>query len=228
MRSFLTRDAEIEFTSVPVAGVTYPELGGFSYGLKGVLDRMVAGVALVVLGLPMLVIAGLIKLTSPGPVLVRQERIGRFGQPFWFYKFRSMRADAEMLRDQLEEKNDHDVPLIFKMRRDPRVTRIGSFLRRTSLDELPNLINVLKGEMSIIGPRPPLAREVAHYTERHMQRLAATPGITGLWQVSGRSEVGFEQMVDMDLDYIERWSLWLDLKIVVKTPLAVLGGRGAW
>jgi lipopolysaccharide/colanic/teichoic acid biosynthesis glycosyltransferase len=228
MRSFLTRDAEIEFTTAPVDGIAYRELGGFSYTVKGLLDRATAAFALVVLALPMMGIGALIKFSSPGPVLVRQERIGRFGRPFWFYKFRSMRADAEMLRDQLEEQNHHDAPLIFKMRRDPRVTRVGGFLRRTSLDELPNLLNVLKGEMSIVGPRPPLPREVAHYNEHHMQRLATTPGITGLWQVQGRSEVGFEEMVNMDLEYIERWSLWLDITIIARTPLAVLGGRGAW
>jgi lipopolysaccharide/colanic/teichoic acid biosynthesis glycosyltransferase len=145
-----------------------------------------------------------------------------------FYKFRSMRADAEIVRDELEDQNHHDAPLIFKMRRDPRITGVGGFLRRSSLDELPNLFNVIKGEMSIIGPRPPLPREVAHYDAYHMRRLAAVPGITGLWQVRGRSELPFEEMVTLDLEYIEAWSLWLDLSILVRTPVAVLSGRGAW
>lgn len=228
MRSYVTRDAEIEFASTESNAVTYPELGGASYAIKVAADRLAAGIGLAVLALPMLVIAAIIKLTSPGPVFVKQERVGRFGRPFYFYKFRSMRADAEMLRDQLEQHNDHDAPLIFKMRRDPRITGIGGFLRRTSLDELPNLFNVIKGEMSIVGPRPPLPREVAHYDAYHMQRLAAVPGITGLWQVRGRSEIPFEEMVAIDLDYIERWSLWLDVTILLRTPLAVLGGKGAW
>jgi lipopolysaccharide/colanic/teichoic acid biosynthesis glycosyltransferase len=228
MRSYITRDAEIEFASSESKAVTYPELGGFAYAIKGAGDRIAAGLALIVLAIPMLVIAALIKLSSPGPVFVKQERVGRFGRPFDFYKFRSMRADAEMLRDQLEQHNEHDAPLIFKMRRDPRITGIGGFLRRTSLDELPNLFNVIKGEMSIVGPRPPLPREVAHYDAEHMQRLAAVPGITGLWQVRGRSEIPFEEMVAIDLEYIERWSLWLDAKILLQTPFAVIGGKGAW
>ncbi len=228
MRSYITRDSDIEFLSTETNAVTYPELGGISYAVKGIADRMIAATALVVLAIPMLIVAAIIKFTSPGPVFVKQERVGRFGRSFGFYKFRSMRADAEMLRDQLEQENEHDAPLIFKMRRDPRITGIGGFLRRSSLDELPNLFNVIKGEMSIIGPRPPLPREVAHYDAYHMQRLAAVPGMTGLWQVRGRSEIPFEEMVAIDLEYIETWSLLLDLKILLKTPIAVIGGRGAW
>jgi lipopolysaccharide/colanic/teichoic acid biosynthesis glycosyltransferase len=228
MRTFLTRDTEIEFVSSEAKSAEYPELGGFFYGLKGALDRVSAFFALCILSIPIVLIATIIKLTSPGPVFIKQERVGRYGRLFDCYKFRSMRADAEAMRDQLEQLNHHDAPLIFKMRSDPRVTRFGSFLRRASLDELPNLFNVLRGDMSIVGPRPPLPREVAHYTAKHMQRLAATPGLTGLWQVSGRSELGFDQMVDLDLEYIDRWSLWLDAQILLKTPGAVLGGRGAW
>jgi lipopolysaccharide/colanic/teichoic acid biosynthesis glycosyltransferase len=230
MRSYITRDSEIEFVSTETSAVTYRELNGFSYAVKGITDRMIALLALTALAVPMLIVAAIIKLTSQGPVLVKQERVGRFGRAFGFYKFRSMRADAEMLRDQLEQHNEHDLdaPLIFKMRCDPRITGIGGFLRRTSMDELPNLFNVLKGEMSVVGPRPPLPREVAHYDAFHMQRLAAVPGMTGLWQVRGRSEIPFEEMVAIDLEYIENWSLWLDLKILLKTPIAVIGGRGAW
>jgi lipopolysaccharide/colanic/teichoic acid biosynthesis glycosyltransferase len=232
MRSTVTRDANIEFAPATAAAgpIEYFELGGWSYAVKGLFDRVVAALALVVLAIPMAVITVIIKITSPGPAIIKQERVGRFGHPFMFYKFRSMRADAEFMRDELEEDNDHDIdtPLIFKMRHDPRVTRLGSFLRRTSLDELPNLINVLKGEMSIVGPRPPLPREVAHYTLEHMQRLSTTPGMTGLWQVSGRCELGFDEMVELDIKYVREWSLWLDTKIVVMTPIVVLGGRGAW
>jgi lipopolysaccharide/colanic/teichoic acid biosynthesis glycosyltransferase len=222
------QDVLIAATESRVDAVVFSELGGASYAIKGALDRVFAAVLLVGLAIPMSVIALLIKLTSPGPVFVRQMRVGRFGKPFVFYKFRSMLKDAELLRDDLEEDNFHEAPTVFKLRRDPRVTPVGRFIRRTSMDELPNLFNVLRGDMSLIGPRPPLPREVAHYSPRHMQRLAAMPGMTGLWQVRGRSEIPFENMVEIDLEYIERWSLWLDLYIVLKTPFAVVGGRGAW
>jgi lipopolysaccharide/colanic/teichoic acid biosynthesis glycosyltransferase len=232
MRSTVTRDANIEFAPAnsSAAQVEYYELGGLAYALKGIFDRTAAAVALLVLAIPMALVIVAIKITSPGPAIIKQERVGRFGRPFMFYKFRSMRADAEFMRDELEVDNDHDIdtPLIFKMRHDPRVTRLGSFLRRSSLDELPNLINVLKGEMSIVGPRPPLPREVAHYSMTHMQRVSTTPGMTGLWQVSGRCELSFDEMVDLDIQYVRNWSLMLDMKIIVKTPLVVLGGRGAW
>jgi lipopolysaccharide/colanic/teichoic acid biosynthesis glycosyltransferase len=228
MRSVVTRDTEVELVSAGGEAVAYRQLGGAAFAVKQVTDRIMAAVALGVLALPIAAIALAIKLTSSGPIIVKQERVGRFGRPFTFYKFRSMRADAEMLRDELEDQNDHDVPLIFKMQHDPRVTGVGGWLRRTSLDELPNLFNVLKGEMSIVGPRPPLPREVAHYDDHHMQRLAAIPGMTGLWQIRGRSEIPFEEMVELDLEYIERWSLRLDLCILLKTPLVVVNGRGAW
>ena len=231
MRS-MTSDTKIEFRAAAAdpRPVEYHELGGLAYSAKLVLDRLIAAVALFVLAIPMALIIIAIKATSPGPAFIKQERVGRFGRPFMFNKFRSMRVDAELIREELEEHNDHDldVPLIFKMRQDPRVTRIGSFLRRSSLDELPNLFNVLKGEMSIVGPRPPLPREVAHYDSYHMQRLATQPGITGLWQVRGRCEIGFEEMVEIDLEYIRDWSLWNDAIIMIRTPLAVFGGKGAW
>lgn len=230
MRSVISRDSDIQFTSPASERVEYHELGGISYGLKIVFDKLLAAVALIALIPVMAVIILAIKVNSPGPAFIKQERVGRYGRPFMFFKFRSMRADAEVMRDELEDENDHDLdkPLIFKMRRDPRVTGVGSFLRRTSLDELPNVFNVLRGEMSIVGPRPPLPREVAHYTEHHMKRLSTIPGMTGLWQVRGRSEIGFDEMVEIDLEYIEKWSLWLDFSIIVRTPFAVLGGKGAW
>ncbi len=228
----MTRDAKIEFgsTAVETLPVEYHELGGLAYGAKLVLDRLLAAIALILLAIPMVLIVIAIKATSPGPAFIKQERVGRFGRPFMFNKFRSMRVDAELIREGLEEHNDHDldVPLIFKMRHDPRVTRIGALLRRTSLDELPNLFNVMKGEMSIVGPRPPLPREVAHYDAYHLQRLSTVPGMTGLWQIRGRSEIGFEEMVEIDLEYIRDWSLWHDLGIIMRTPLAVFGGKGAW
>ena len=227
MRSVSSRDADLDFAALDEAA-EYRDLASVGYAIKNGLDRISAAAILIVLAGPMLVIAVLVKLSSPGPVLVRQVRVGRFGRPFTFYKFRSMREDAEQIRDELECYNNHDTPMIFKIRRDPRITRFGGFIRRTSLDELPNLFNVLRGEMSLVGPRPPLPREVAHYEPRHMQRLAATPGITGLWQVRGRSELGFDEMVSLDLEYIERWSLWFDLTILLQTPFVVANGRGAW
>ncbi|HET6614771.1 MAG TPA: sugar transferase [Dehalococcoidia bacterium] len=234
MRSVITRDGETEqdvlITSavLPAPPFVFTELGGAGYAIKGIVDRVGAALLLAVLAVPIGLVALAIKLTSPGPVFVRQVRVGRYGRTFTFYKFRSMRKDAELMRDGLEDANEHEAPTVFKMRRDPRVTPIGRFIRRASIDELPNLFNVIKGDMSLIGPRPPLPREVAHYEPRHMQRLAAMPGMTGLWQIRGRSEIPFEDMVEIDLEYIERWSLWLDLYIVLKTPFAVLGGRGAW
>jgi len=227
MRSVVDREAGARLTE-DGEPIGYPVLGGAAYAFKGLIDRVAAALLLLLLAVPMALIAALIRATSPGPAFVSQRRVGRYGKTFSFCKFRSMREDAELLRDDLEEHNSHDVPMIFKMRQDPRITPIGNLLRRTSIDELPNLFNVLRGEMSLVGPRPPLEREVAHYEPRHMQRLAATPGITGLWQISGRSELGFDEMVDLDLEYIERWSLWTDLYILLRTPLAVLSGRGAW
>lgn len=227
MRSVVTEDAGLDFVASAEA-VEYPALGGVAYAVKGGIDRVAAVLILAMLALPMLIIACAVKLSSPGPVLVRQVRVGRFGRPFTFFKFRSMTEDAEQVRDGLEAHNSHGTPAIFKIKRDPRITSVGNFLRRTSLDELPNLFNVVRGEMSLIGPRPPLPREVAHYQPRHLQRLAATPGMTGMWQVHGRSELTFDEMVELDLQYIERWSLWLDLAILIKTPLVVVNGRGAW
>ena len=234
MRSVLTtgEQAEQDVLAPPsiesLDTIVFAELGGVTYAVKGVLDRIFAVIILAVLAIPLITIALIIKLSSPGPIFVRQTRVGRFGRPFAFYKFRSMHKDAELLRGALEASNEHETRTVFKMRRDPRVTAIGRFMRRTSIDELPNLFNVVRGDMSLIGPRPPLPREVAHYEPRHMKRLAAMPGMTGLWQIRGRSEIPFEDMVEIDLEYIERWSLWLDLYIVMKTPIAVLGGRGAW
>ena len=207
---------------------SYAEFNEFAYVIKGVFDRVVASLIVLALAIPIAIIAMLIKMTSPGPVFVRQPRVGRFGKSFIAYKFRSMREDAEMMRDDLEQANSHGAPTIFKVRHDPRVNRFGRLIRRTSIDEIPQLFNVIRGEMSLVGPRPPLPREVMHYQPHHLLRLAATPGMTGLWQIRGRSEIPFEDMVEMDLEYIRRWSLWLDLYIILRTPLAVVGGRGAW
>jgi exopolysaccharide biosynthesis polyprenyl glycosylphosphotransferase len=172
-------------------------------------------------------IAVAIKLDSPGPVFYRQQRVGKDGRRFWMLKFRSMQQDADRLRDELRAQNEATGPL-FKIRRDPRVTRVGRVLRRSSLDELPQLFNVLKGEMSLVGPRPPLPSEVAEYEDWQHGRLRAVPGMTGLWQVSGRSEVPFLEMVRLDLHYIRNWSLSLDLEIMLRTIPTVLTNRGAY
>jgi lipopolysaccharide/colanic/teichoic acid biosynthesis glycosyltransferase len=175
----------------------------------------------------MAMIAVAVKLDSPGPVLYSQSRVGRNGKEFRCFKFRSMVDGAEQLQQQLDELNESTGPL-FKMRDDPRCTRVGRWLRRLSLDELPQMINVFRGEMSLIGPRPNLPSEVAHYQEWHKKRLSVSPGITGLWQVSGRSDLTFDEMVLLDIYYVENWSLGLDLSILLRSIPAVLGARGAY
>ncbi|MFB9279728.1 sugar transferase [Cohnella cellulosilytica] len=196
--------------------------------MKRTVDLLgsLAGLALVS---PVLAVAAaLIKWEDPqGPVIFRQTRIGKDGKPFRMYKLRSMYTDAEDKLKELLDRNEIDGAM-FKMKEDPRVTKVGRFIRKTSIDELPQLINVLRGEMSLVGPRPPLAREVAEYTERDKKRLSVTPGCTGLWQVSGRSTLSFKEMVELDIAYIEKRCLWLDLKIMLRTFKAVAGSRDAF
>lgn len=169
----------------------------------------------------------LIKLESPGPVLFRQKRVGKWGQTFTCYKFRSMYIDAERRLDELRALNEADGP-VFKMKNDPRVTRVGRIIRKLSIDELPQLFNVVKGEMSIVGPRPALPDEVAQYSCDQIRRLNAMPGITGLQQVSGRSNIDFQQWIAFDLQYISEQSLRKDIEIIIKTIPAVLFSRGAY
>jgi exopolysaccharide biosynthesis polyprenyl glycosylphosphotransferase len=195
--------------------------------LKRGFDLAFGALALIGLAPVMLAIAVAIKLDSPGPVFFLQERVGKDGVRFRMVKFRSMRQDAEQLLEALRAENEASGPL-FKMRRDPRVTRIGRLLRRSSLDELPQLFNVLLGEMSLVGPRPPIPKEVADYEDWQYGRLRAMPGMTGLWQVSGRSDVPFHDMVRLDFHYIRNWSLRLDLEIILRTVPAVLRNRGAY
>ena len=191
------------------------------------LDVLVAAAALLLLLPLLLVVAILIRLDSPGPILFVQTRVGKHGQTFPVFKFRSMFLDAEERLSSVLAANERTGP-VFKMRRDPRITRIGRPLRRCSLDEVPQLLNVLRGEMSLVGPRPALPREVALYTPQQAGRLSVTPGLTGLWQVSGRATLSFEQSVALDLEYVRRQSFWLNVVLILRTVPAVLTGRGAY
>src|SRR3989442_6253743 len=208
--------------------------------IKRVIDILGSAAALIVLSPILLAIAAAIKLSSPGPVLFRQKRIGQYGIPFTFLKFRSMycvndsQVHIEYVRrfiagDVNSGKSEADGKIVYKLTTDPRVTRVGSFLRKTSLDEFPQIFNVLKGEMSLVGPRPPIPYELEAYDIWHRRRLVEVkPGITGLWQVNGRSRLRFDDMVRLDLRYARAWSLWLDVKILLRTPQAVFSGDGAY
>ena len=212
-------------------------LGGRSYvgftpvaevsWIKRAFDLVVVSVGLIALAPVLGLLALAVKLDSPGPIFYGQERVGKHGRHFKMLKFRSMVVGAEQRKAELIALNEATGPL-FKMKRDPRVTRVGRFIRRCSLDELPQLFNVLRGEMSLVGPRPPVPSEVAQYEDWQVGRLRAIPGITGLWQVSGRSEVTFHDMVRLDLHYIRNWSIALDLEILLKTIPAVVTSRGAY
>ncbi|HON62207.1 MAG TPA: sugar transferase, partial [Deltaproteobacteria bacterium] len=168
------------------------------------------------------------KLTDRGPVLYWQTRVGKWGQEFWFPKFRSMCVDADKLREKILDQSHHKDSITFKMKHDPRITLVGRIIRKTSMDELPQLWNVLKGEMSLVGPRPPLPEEVDRYTLADRRRLDVKPGLTCIWQVSGRGDVPFAKQVEYDVQYIESQSLLLDLRLLLKTVTAVLTGRGAY
>lgn len=218
----------VEVAGIPLIGLKDASIRGLNYAVKRSIDVVLAVTVLAVMALPMAIIAILIRRDSPGPILYRQQRVGRDGEPFTLLKFRCMVVDADDQRAELIHANDDADPRLFKLRDDPRVTRVGRFLRRWSLDELPQFLHVLKGQMSVVGPRPPLPEEVAAYEDWHLQRLLVTPGLTGLWQVNGRSNLTFDEMVRLDLYYAENWSPWLDLKIVLRTAPAVLTGRGAY
>lgn len=210
-----------------VLHIAPPLRRGAQVALKSALDRTGAAVGLALLAPLFAVLAVAIRATSPGPVFHRQQRLGRDRTPFTMWKFRTMVADAEALRAELAAVNEHEGPL-FKIRKDPRVTRLGRLLRRTSVDELPQLINVLRGEMSLVGPRPPLPEEAARYDEVEVRRLAVKPGMTGLWQVSGRSDLSWDETLALDLQYVENWSLTADVDVMARTLRAVVDGRGAY
>ncbi len=186
------------------------------HGMKRLFDIVAATCGIVVLSPLMIIIAVLIKAEDHGPIFYEQIRVGKNGKTFKMYKFRSMFVNADKMLDKLKEKNDVDGPM-FKMKNDPRVTKVGHFIRKHSLDELPQFLNVIKGDMSLVGPRPPLPSEVSEYSDYDKQRLYVTPGCTGLWQATERNEVGFNEMVQIDIQYIQRASFTFDLWIIWKT-----------
>jgi exopolysaccharide biosynthesis polyprenyl glycosylphosphotransferase len=212
---------------LPLLYVDHPDLSGLRQVIKGVFDKAAAATALLLLSPLLLAIGAAIRLEDGGPAFFRQVRVGRDGKPFRLYKFRTMVVAAEQQKAALEEHNEGD-GLLFKIRADPRITRTGARLRRWSLDELPQLINVLLGQMSLVGPRPALPEEAAKYGDYVRRRLAVRPGMTGLWQIHGRSDLPWEEAVRLDLRYVENWSLALDLLILWKTWPAVARGHGAY
>jgi exopolysaccharide biosynthesis polyprenyl glycosylphosphotransferase len=233
--NLLPQKTEVEQIGVlPMVRLFREPLSDAERFVKRASDILISLIALVILAPVWILISILIRLDSPGGILFRQERVGMDGRIFLCFKFRTMRADAdenihrEAYRKNIAGEIDSTAEPVFgKVRNDPRITRIGRWLRRSSLDELPQLLNVLLGDMSIVGARPPIPYEVEEYELWHRRRLDMKPGITGLWQVSGRNRLTFEEMVKLDLYYIENWSLWLDLKIILLTLPAVLRGDGA-
>lgn len=222
---------------VPIMEFRRSPLDGWGRIIKRIFDFTVSSILIIIFSPLMIIIAGLIKLSSKGPVLYRQTRVG-LDRNFTCYKFRSMRTEycvgddyggqaARKMQDRLAQKSEVDGP-VFKIKEDPRLTFIGKIIRKTSLDEIPQFFNVIKGNMSLIGPRPPLPEEVEKYTKTQRSRLGVKPGITGLWQVSGRSELSFDEWVKLDAYYIENWSFWLDLQIFIRTIWVIFRGRGAY
>lgn len=194
---------------------------------KRAMDIVICSATLILLGPFLLLVALAIKLDSRGPVLFRQLRVGKGQKPFYCLKFRSMTMDAETRKDEIAHLNEVDGP-VFKIRNDPRVTRVGRVIRKLSIDEFPQLVNILRGEMTLVGPRPPLPREVEQYEEWMLRRLEVTPGLTCIWQISGRSNTTFEQWMRMDLEYLDTRSIGKDIIILLRTVPAVLFGRGAY
>jgi exopolysaccharide biosynthesis polyprenyl glycosylphosphotransferase len=216
-----------DVAGIPMLSPSKTRLAGWARAFKRTVDVLGASLGLIILSPILLLIAVAIRVDSPGPALFLQLRVGRDGKLFYVHKFRSMVQDADRMKDAILHLNEAEGPL-FKIRNDPRMTRVGRFLRRTSLDELPQLWDVLRGDMSLVGPRPALPEEVAGYAEWHKRRLHTAPGITGLWQVSGRSDLPFEEMILLDIYYIENWSPALDLSIMLRTLPRVLMGSGAY
>jgi exopolysaccharide biosynthesis polyprenyl glycosylphosphotransferase len=212
-----------QFPTIPLHRGHVPEIGLL---FKRVLDVLFSASVLIVFFPVLLAIAIAIKLDSRGPVLYFSERIGKKGRVFRCTKFRTMVRDAEKRRADVMHMNERD-GVLFKISNDPRITKLGRFLRKYSIDELPQFFNVLRGDMSVVGPRPPLASEVREYKLSHLRRLDVTPGLTGLWQVQARQDPSFDNYISLDVTYIENWSIWLDFKIIMRTVGVVLSGTGA-
>lgn len=216
-----------EVAGMPLIGLKPAQISGWNFAVKRAMDVVLSGFVLIGFSWLFLMIALAIKLDTEGPVFFRQERVGRNGRRFMCYKFRTMVNDAEAQKAKLQEAYGQ-TNLLFKLKDDPRRTRVGRFLRRASLDELPQFINILAGDMSIVGPRPAIPPEVAVYEDWHYDRLLVPPGLTGLWQVNGRSNLSFDEMVRLDLYYAENWSPWLDIKTILRTVPAIVTARGAY
>jgi lipopolysaccharide/colanic/teichoic acid biosynthesis glycosyltransferase len=212
---------------MPVFLVTSPAHGGADYVAKRVLDVAVSALGLLLLSPLLALIALAIKVTSPGPVFYVSPRVGLGQKPFRLFKFRTMYQNAREMQEQLEERNEAD-GAIFKIHDDPRITSVGGFLRRTSLDEAPQLLNVLLGDMSLVGPRPLPTRDNHLLEDWHKRRHVVLPGLTGLWQISGRSRLSFEKMIELDFRYIDTWSFRSDLEILARTALVLLTGKGGY
>ncbi|OXS79109.1 multidrug MFS transporter [Domibacillus enclensis] len=221
-------NSETSTSKVEAGAIAYSQENKSYIMMKRAMDVAGAGLGILFLSFVFLMIAFLIKLEDPkGPVFFKQKRVGKDGKEFYMYKFRSMVFNAEELLASLLAQNEVSGAM-FKMKNDPRVTKIGRFIRRTSLDELPQLWNVVKGEMSLVGPRPPLPREVVEYTDYDKQRLTVIPGCTGPWQVSGRNSVGFHEMVELDIEYIRKRCIQLDIIIILKTIAVLFGSKNAF
>ncbi len=228
LRQELKRPSVFRHNRIQFRMLIWSSTIGASNAFKRLMDIVLAVLALI-LGSPIfLVTAALVKLTSPGPIIFSQVRVGKYGRHFKFYKFRSMYIDAEARKAELLKLNESGDGVIFKMKRDPRITPVGRFIRKFSIDELPQLFNVILGDMSLVGPRPPLPAEVRTYSLEERKRLNITPGITCLWQVSGRSELPFQKQMALDKEYIASRSAWKDFLILLRTVPAIITGKGAW
>src|SRR5436305_7674512 len=226
MEILIDRAEFVPGQTVPLFTLRPPVFEGIDYALKRSFDLVLSTIGLMILSPLLLAIAVAVKLSSRGPVIYRSTRPGMAGKPFDCFKFRTMREHAEQIQDDLEPLNEQSGAL-FKIRQDPRLTRVGRLLRRFSLDELPQLVNVVRGEMSLVGPRPLPTRDFERLEDWHKKRYLVLPGMTGLWQVSGRSELDFDELVRLDFLYLERWSIFLDLSILLKTIPAVIRAKRA-